>query len=292
MLWSNAFRLLILPSLFALMKPVVAQAEHYDVFILIGQSNMDGRAKAQDLVGPLANFAKPQADVKIDYSCSDLRGPVHGSDGWKPLAPGWSAPGNRFSAGYKVPSDRFGPEVSFGRAMADAMPGHHVAIIKFAEGGTSLSEDWSPNVNGRLYDQSLAFIHQALEALTSRGDTYSIDAIVWHQGESDAGLPPGRYAQMLTAFIDRLRTDFKQPRLPIVIGEVFDNHRRDNVRQDERDVSRSLKNVYFASSEGLKTIDPGTHFNAASQIEMGRRMAAALLTKTPATQPILSTTRP
>ncbi|MGN6627868.1 MAG: sialate O-acetylesterase [Tepidisphaeraceae bacterium] len=269
-----------------------AHAEHFDVFILIGQSNMDGRGQAKDLVGPLEKYSRPQSDVKIDYSCSDLRGPALSSAGWQPLSPGWSVPANRGGPDFKLPSQTFGLEVGFGRAIADAMPGHHVALIKFSEGGTNLRIDWNPDIRHRLWDQSRAFIHQALQDLTAHGDTYAIDGIIWHQGESDASLPPGHYAPMLASFITRLRADLGMPDLPFVVGEVFDNHHRDNVRQGQRDVTHMLPHVYFASSAGLVTRDRGTHFNAASQIEMGQRLAAAFLNKTPATQPVTPSTAP
>ena len=97
---------------------------------------------------------------------------------------------------------------------------------------------------------------------------------------------------MLASFITRLRADLGMPDLPFVVGEVFDNRHRDNVRQGQRDVTHVLPHVDFASSAGLVTRDRGTHFNAASQIEMGQRLAAAFLNKTPATQPVTPSTAP
>ena len=71
-------------ALCALFLTPRAHAEHFDVVILIGQSKMDGRGQAKDLVGPLEKYNRPQSDVKIDYSCSDLRGPALSSEGWQP----------------------------------------------------------------------------------------------------------------------------------------------------------------------------------------------------------------
>ena len=131
-----------------------ARADHYEVYVVAGQSNCDGRGKAAELTGPLAGWAKPQDDVRIAYSCSELRGPVLTSDGFQPLQPGWSvAPGKGRPT--KLPSGTFGPEVSFGRGTADHLKGKRVALIKFAEGGTSLAKDWNPEVKDRLYPASL-----------------------------------------------------------------------------------------------------------------------------------------
>jgi iduronate 2-sulfatase len=62
-----------------------------------------------------------------------------------------------------------------------------------------------------------------------------------------------------------------------VIGEVYDNGERDSIRAAQRTVAGADANVFFATSAGLKTGDKGTHFDAASQIELGARMARALL---------------
>ena len=65
--------------------------------------------------------------------------------------------------------------------------------------------------------------------------------------------------------------------LPFVIGEVYDNGHRDAVREGEKSASTAVSHAGFASAQGLKTSDKGTHFDAASQIELGRRFAQAML---------------
>jgi hypothetical protein len=210
-----------------------ARADHYEVFVVAGQSNCDGRGKASELTGELAKWAKPQADVLIAYSCSKLRGPVLTSDGFKPLQPGWSvAPGKNKPT--KLPSGTFGPEVSFGRGMADHLKGKTVALIKFAEGGTSLAKDWNPDVKDRLYPAFLDFTKKSLKELKDKGHTYTLRGMVWHQGESDAALTADEYQKLLTAFIVRVRTDLDAPALPFGVGEVFDNGKRDTVRTAQK----------------------------------------------------------
>jgi hypothetical protein len=108
-----------------------ARADHFEVFVVAGRSNCDGRGKAAELTGPLARWAEPQDDVLVAYSCSKLRGPVLTSDGFRPLQPGWSvAPGKDKPT--ELPSGTFGPEVSFGRGIANRLKGKKVALIKFA----------------------------------------------------------------------------------------------------------------------------------------------------------------
>ncbi len=180
------------------------------VFILAGQSNMDGRGKKSDLVGPLAKFAEPQADLRIAYSNSTMRGPFH-TDGFVPLQPGFSVPPGAKKESFKLPGNTFGPEVSFGRAIADVMPHDKIVLIKFSEGGTSLHSDWKLDKPGGLYEQGIAFIRASLKNLSDSGESYELAGIIWHQGESDASLDPGKYQELLTRFITQMRRIWIRP---------------------------------------------------------------------------------
>jgi iduronate 2-sulfatase len=252
-----------------------ARADHYEVFVVAGQSNCDGRGKAAELTGPLAKWAKPQDDVLVAYSCSKLRGPVLTSDGFQPLQSGWSvAPGKVKPT--KLPSGTFGPEVSFGRGMADHLKDKKVTLIKFAEGGTSLAKDWNPDVKDRMYPAFLGFTKKSLKELKDKGHTYTLRGMIWHQGESDANLTADEYQKLLTAFVARVRTDLDAPELLFGVGEVFDNGKRDAVRAAQKATAEKVKGVFFVPADGLKTFDGGTHFDAASQIEMGERFAAGM----------------
>jgi len=252
-----------------------ARADHYEVFVVAGQSNCDGRGKVAELTGPLAKWAEPQENVLIAYSCSKLRGPVLTSDGFRPLQPGWSvAPGKDKPT--RLPSGTFGPEVSFGRGMADHLKGKKVALIKYAEGGTSLAKDWNPEVKDRLYPAFLDFTKKSLKELKDGGHTYTARGMIWHQGESDASLTADEYEKLLTAYVARVRADLEVPDLPFGVGEVFDNGKRDTVRAAQKATAEKVKNVFFVPADKLKTFDGGTHFDAASQIELGERFAVGM----------------
>ena len=251
------------------------RAEHYEVFLLAGQSNMDGRGAKKDLVGELASYAIQQSDVLIAFAAGGLHRPLTMSQGFVALEPGYSGTPGKKAGG--LPTGTFGPELSFGRTMASGLPGKHVALIKYAEGGTNLRADWNPDKKGSLYEKFIAFTRQSLKGMKDRGDTYEIRGMIWHQGESDASLPADQYQKMLTEFISRVRTDLALKDLPFVIGEVYDNGKRDSVRTAQQAVAKAVAGTYFASAKGLKTFDGGTHFDAASQIELGQRLAEPLL---------------
>ena len=96
-----------------------ARAERYEVFLLAGQSNMDGRGAKKELVGRLAEYAEPQKDVPLAFAAGGLHRLLTLSEGFVPLAPGYSGTPGKKAGG--LPSNTFGPEVSFGRAMADGI---------------------------------------------------------------------------------------------------------------------------------------------------------------------------
>jgi iduronate 2-sulfatase len=249
----------------------VARADHYDVFLLAGQSNMDGRGAVKDLQEDLAPYATTSSNVRIHFSAGGLRRPLTVSDGLQPLAPGFSGtPGNKPGA---LPTQTFGPELSFGPAIAKALPGRRILLVKFAEGGTSLGVDWNPGAKDKLYENFIRFVRTTQDMLKANGDTGAIRGMLWHQGEGDAGMAPGKYQAALTEFISRVRTDLELPELPFIIGQVYDKPSRQSLIADQKATAQSVPFTGFAEADDLTTWDAGTHFDAKSQIELGKRFA-------------------
>ena len=258
-------RHLVLILLFAAMT--LHAGETADVVLLIGQSNMDGRGKVSELS---ADQRAPSSTIRLFY-----RNPPAASDGWVALAPGYSlAPG----AKPPVPGATFGAEISFGPALVAELPTLHLALIKASKGGTSLEKDWKPGEAGKADTQGPCYrnLFETLKVALPALGAHRLRGAVWHQGESDAGLPEGEYLKLLVAFIARLRADLGVANLPFVIGEVYDNGKRNAVRAGQKAVAAAAPHVAFVSCDGLKTWDNGTHFDAAGQLELGRRYAAAL----------------
>ena len=133
-------------------------------------------------------------------------------------------------------------------------------LVKFVEGGTNLQSDWNPKEKGKLYENFIKFVRTTQDMIKAKGDTYEIRGMLWHQGESDASLPPGQYQAELTELIARVRSDLGLKDLPFVIGQVYDNGKRANVIAGEKAVAKAVPHTGFASADGLTTWGQGDAF--------------------------------
>lgn len=211
------------------------------VFILAGQSNMEGQAVA-DLEGPEYNDGKGTLNAL-------LRDPV-GARRYKHLrdASGqwtvrqdvwvWYKPehgplkAGPLTLGFTPYEGRhhFGPELQFGHVMGDALA-NQVLLIETAWGGKSLYVDFRPPSSGGTvgpyYIKMLAQVREALANLKKDfpsydGRGYELAGFVWYHGWND-GCDPQRavpeYEQNLVNLIRDIRRDLSSPDLPVVIGE-------------------------------------------------------------------------
>jgi iduronate 2-sulfatase len=254
-------------------------AAEYDVYILAGQSNMDGRGDVQDLPKVLKS---KQPGVLIYYTHpadpkKDGEKPTQ-SDAWQRLAPGYSVPTR--SRRISLPSKTFGPEVSFGHAIQKTLGGDRaVAIIKVTRGGTNLRSDWSPD--GFMYQSLITTVNDAMAALKKAGHEGEIRGVLWHQGESDSRRLD-EYQGELETLIANTRKAVGKPELPFLIGELAPT-KPAAFRALQKTIADENDRVVLVRSVSLKTKDK-THFDAASQVEIGKRFAkamAGLLAKPP-----------
>ena len=235
--------------------PALLEAAHYKVFLLGGQSNALGRAPSSGLPVSPVNLQMPQVDILFYFgsTLTTIR-PGSGSE-----------------------TSEFGPEVSFGRAIADALPADNIAIIKYAAGGTALYNDWAPG-SGPNYTTFRNTVTAGLAAIQAAGHTTEIVGMLWHQGESDAiEGQQAAYQTNLTAFITDIRSHYG-PNLPFLIGEI----RRSNgpafvtVADAQIAVAAAAPNLAFVPASDLSFWDT-YHFDAPSQVTLGQRFATAYL---------------
>ncbi|MEO2021424.1 MAG: sialate O-acetylesterase [Pirellulaceae bacterium] len=210
-------------------------------FLLIGQSNMAGRAPLQE------EDRKPLAGTLL----LDNRGK------WIPA----TNPLNRFATNRKnLSMQRMGPGDGFARRLHKALPRKRVGLIVNARGGSSIDQ-WAKGES--LYDNSLKRV-LAIKGLKLAG-------VIWHQGESNRDDP--RYGEKMSLLIKNLRKDLDSPRLPFIAGQVFG---AGPVNQHIKNLPRLVPNTGFAETVGLSVFDK-VHFDRSSQLLLGSRYAEAYL---------------
>ena len=235
-------------SLLFLAAPISAQEKDamapptIKVFLLAGQSNMEGHAVADldhaehynggrgNLHSVLANetVAKTYGhwlDHEGDWTSRDdvfvsyrpERGPMKAG----PL-----------SIGYAVHrgEHHFGPELEFGRVMGDHFE-EPVLLVKTCWGGKSLMEDFRPpRSGGEVGPFYLKMIEEYREAIAElgarfprlRGMKTELAGFVWFQGWNDMYVDGAldAYAENLSNLVKDVREELNAPELPFVVGQT------------------------------------------------------------------------
>ena len=212
------------------------------VFILAGQSNMEGQAVV-DLDhekhynggrGTLLRLMQDPAKAPMFRHLGDGKGGWTSRDDVRV----WYRNGNGklktgpLSIGFAVYDGRhhFGPELQFGHVMGDHCK-EPVLLIKTAWGGKSLFKDFRPPSSGGTvgpyYTKMIAEVREALGDLKAHfpaydGRGYEIAGFAWFQGWNDmfGKGAPEEYEENLVNLIKDVRKELKLPNLPVVVGET------------------------------------------------------------------------
>jgi len=241
-----------------------------DVWLLAGQSNMEG-------FGNLTEALNPRKEVRAFYLNNQwavAQDPLHRFDLARAgvhlkISPGWQP----------NPGKGVGPGVAFGQVMFKAT-GIPQGLIASAHGGTSMSQ-WDPALK-KLGSDSL--YGAMLERFKLNGGR--IAGLLWYQGCADttsADVP--LYTPRMIVFIKAIRKDFHQPELPVAmvqIGRLTDRTPSTDllwmsIREQQRCLSKRIKNLTCISVMDLDTDDP-VHISGKDQIIVGRRLAEAMCT--------------
>jgi hypothetical protein len=218
--------------------------KNMDIYLLIGQSNMAGRApiEAQDLDSIKGVFLFTGNAEKI----------------WEKAA----NPLNKYSTiRKKLSQQKLNPGYAFAQEMI-ATSNKQIGLVVNAKGGTSINL-WVPGSD--FYNDAVSRVKEAMKHGNLKG-------ILWHQGESDTSRHK-TYMAILTNLILSLRKDLDIPDLPFVAGQLaIDKPHRLKFSKMMLELPQKLPNTAIVKTEGTKTMD-GTHFDAASQRLLGERYA-------------------
>ncbi len=235
------------------------------IFLLGGQSNMEGCGKREN---------KPD-----DYS-------IHPDN-----IVTWDSKKNRWFTlekdSFALGRDTlFGPEIGFSHQLAKAYSEYTIAIVKTAGGGTTLWKHWSPE--GFMYKRFISNMENALQQLNDSGAVYEICGMLWMQGESDAEIieKAKEYDLNLPILINNVRKFTGKEELPFVLGRISSSLLKETpwnfdhtmiVQKAQENVAAQDENVFIINTDHLTTWDDNTHFDATSQIWLGKKMGEIMI---------------
>jgi len=217
--------------------------EDLHIYLLIGQSNMAGRAPiTEDQQGPIANAYL-----------------LNAQDTWQPA----TNPMNLYSTIRKGEGmQRLNPGYGFTLAMLEHNPDASIGLVVNARGGTRI-EQW---------ERGTQYYNEALRRLRAAQQTGTVMGVLWHQGESNEGNPEG-YLEKLQALANNLREDMQMPALPFIAGQV---NNVPAINDQIAQLPATLAHTGFVSSEGL-TCSDRWHFDTPSMLLLGQRYAEQMI---------------
>ena len=240
-----------------------------DVWVLAGQSNMEGVGWLTNKLAPVKQVRAFYMNDEWDIACDPLHTlwcAVDAVHGGSPQAPRAQA---RRHAGV-------GPGVAFGQEMYKKT-GVPQGLLACGHGGTSMKQ-WDPALKG-LGGKSLygAMIRRFVK------NGAGVAGIFWYQGCSDADADNAAvFTPRMKKLVGSMRRDFGNPRLPFVNVQISRVTRRglgdwwDSIREQQRRLPEHIANLATIPAIDLP-LDDAIHLSGPGQHVLGRRAAEAML---------------
>jgi hypothetical protein len=258
--------LAILLGLLGVALPMRAAVDpNFQLFILMGQSNMEGF----DGIGAEDRATNPRIKVLAYTNCTGL-GRVY--DQWYLSAP----PLHGCGAGV-------GPGDYFAKALADSFPKITIGLIPTAIAGVDIDFFRKGIVSKRRNEFSIppdnkrsGAYDMIIEKAKEGQKVGVIRGILFHQGESDAG--DTAWIGKVKGMVSDLRKDLGLgDSVPFLAGEL----RYDGCCAKHNPViarlPANIPNAHVISAKGLLGRADGAHFSLAAQRDFGRRYAATMV---------------
>ncbi len=288
--------------LLAMLCSNIVLAKKYKLYILAGQSNMTGYGYVKDLP---VDLQRKNKNVMI-YEGSSMLDFHHalGLGIWAELQPGHGE-GFKSDGKENFYSDRFGPELSFGKRISELYKDSGIAIVKYSRNGSSIDASsagifgcWEPDFidsNGiNQYDHFLATLRNALAVKDIDGDGEEDElipnGIIWMQGESDATNTyqvAKHYSANLKKLISLIRASLRKDNIPVVVGRISDSQKGDNENgkvwkfgdiiryEQEYFVKHDINAALIISTDNYNYSDKW-HYDSDGFIDLGRKFAEAI----------------
>ncbi len=214
-------------------KEKVGVAKPVKVFILAGQSNMEGHGFIK--ADPKRNEGKGSLEyaTKAPATAEKFSHLVNKKGEWVVRDDVWIhylERKGKLTAGFGAKPDCIGPELGFGNVIGNHFE-EPVLLIKLAWGGKSLAKDFRPPSSGgevgpyykEIVDRTKAVLKNLKTEFPEFGDRgYEIAGFGWHQGWNDRVNQAfnDEYEKNMANFIRDIRKDLGVKDLPFVIAET------------------------------------------------------------------------
>ncbi|AMV31392.1 hypothetical protein VN12_04690 [Pirellula sp. SH-Sr6A] len=272
-------------------QPLASSRMTVDVFLLGGQSNMQGVGKVKELPADVPK------EIPFTFFWNNGR--------FEPLILGKTKTSARITD--------FGPGVGFALTMATA--NRPVYLVKYYASGMPLHQGWDGNRwvgeepapgrrtfypgendedpnTGTLYIEMRAMFHKAISHLVQEGLAPNVRGFLWMQGEQDSKhrTSATEYASSLKRLRKRLAEDLAVSQdLPLVFGQVLPHeppldrftHRREirasmSACASDSGEPESMKNTAMVPTDGFSLEADTVHYDAQGQLRLGTEFAQAM----------------
>jgi len=249
-----------------------------DLWVLAGQSNMDGCGKLVDLEPPSRMvhcfYYDETWGIARDPLCRlvDSIDPVH-----------WPCPEAELAKAreedHKFREAGAGLGVRFGKEVHKAT-GVPVGLVMCSHGGTSI-EQWDPKLKNEGGRSLYGSVLRRIGVCGGR-----VAGMLWYQGESNGNAESSAfYKERMKSFIKAVRRDLKSPGLPFIqvqIGRVlvdetaFPPEDWNRIQEVQLEIASEMQNVGVAAAVDCGLSD-AIHLDALGGRRMGSRLAELAL---------------
>ena len=244
-----------------------------DVWILAGQSNMEG-------VGNMKDAPEPHPLVRAFYMRDEwglAREKLH------LLQEAVDSFHNGYGDGPERPSDDtldqirqtavkgVGPGLAFGLEMR-RRTGIPQGLIPCAHGGTSMAQ-WSPDLRSQCGASLYGAMMRRYEKLGQ-----PVAGILWYQGESDANAEAAAvYTEKMIDLVAATRSDMQLPALPWMIVQLgrhiaAGGTHWNNIQEQQRHLPEVIDHLDVVPAIDLD-LDDGIHISGKDHQALGKRLA-------------------
>ncbi|MBR5280014.1 MAG: hypothetical protein IKU26_03480 [Clostridia bacterium] len=263
------------PTVEPLIKDGMLTPGKAHVILLMGQSNMVGRAQikyleqtafAKELAEYRAGYENIQIYYHIDHQNSD---PTNIASGFVPV-----------TLGQGSTTAQFGPEVGLAEYLNKAFPGEKFYLIKCAWSGSGIANNYT--AGNSLYTEVLRRTNIGINLLKNAGLDPEIFAFCWMQGETDAMTKSqaDNYLANQTDLMNRWLKLYKKMAAPkgiafidAGISEQWTYYKTVNAAKVTFQTQGTNRYYIDTIANGLTTLyenNDKSHYDSQSKIKLGR----------------------